>query len=222
MEKWRRSGLPPLLRAKAPLIESASVARIEQREIRVLTVGWSRISFHSIRATLAGLKNPQTAFTENSMKLAVHLVTVAALAILSLAAARPARAQQGAIHPPELDMPDATHGKTGITHKSLLKSDVPGNSGQEVIVWDTEYAPRAINPRHYHPAAITFYVVSGTGIWQEDGKAPLTLKAGDSLFVPAGTTHAHWNPSYTESLRFLEFIAGARDKVRPEPQPHSN
>jgi len=42
---------------------------------------------------------------------AIHLVTVAALAILSLAAERPARAEQGAIHPPELDMPDATHGK---------------------------------------------------------------------------------------------------------------
>jgi quercetin dioxygenase-like cupin family protein len=170
------------------------------------------------------LKTPKTAFTENSMKPmpAIRFATVAALAILSLAAGEPARAQQDAVHPPELDMPDATHGKIGITHRSLLNSDVPGNSGQEVVVWDTEYAPRAINPRHYHPAAITFYVVSGTGVWQEDGKAPLTLKAGDSLFVPAGTTHAHWNPSYTESLRFLEFIAGAKDKVRPEPQPHSN
>src|ERR1700726_3450528 len=165
-----------------------------------------------------GLKSPQTAFTENAMKQAIHFATVAVVAILTLAAARPARAQQGAVHP--LDMPDATHGKVGITHKSLLKSDVPGNSKQEVIVWDTEYAPRAINRRHYHPAAITFYVVSGTGIWQEDGKAPLTLKAGDSLFVAAGTTHAHWNPSYTESLRFLEFIAGTKDKVRPEPQPN--
>jgi quercetin dioxygenase-like cupin family protein len=170
----------------------------------------------------ASLQTPRTAFTENAMKQAIHLVTVAALAMLSLAAGTPARAQQGAVHPPELDIPDATHGKIGITHKSLLKSDVSGNPGQEVIVWDTEYAPRAINPRHYHPAAITFYIVSGTGIWQEDGKAPLTLKAGDSLFVPAGTTHAHWNPSYTESLRFLEFIAGAKDKVRPEPQPHSD
>ena len=77
-----------------------------------------------LRATIAGLKNPQTAFTGNSMKPAIHLVTVAALAMLSLATARPARAQQGAVHPPELDMPDATHGKVGITHKSLLKSDV--------------------------------------------------------------------------------------------------
>jgi quercetin dioxygenase-like cupin family protein len=78
---------------------------------------------------------------------------------------------------------------------------IDGISAEEVIVWDTEYAPRAINPRHYHPAAITFHVIAGTGIWQEDGKAPVTLKAGERLFVPAGTTHSHWNPSYTVTER---------------------
>jgi quercetin dioxygenase-like cupin family protein len=153
---------------------------------------------------------------------AIRFATIAAVTILSLAGGNPTGAEQNVSRPPGLDKPDAAHGKVGITHKSLLKRDIPGTSGQEVIVWDTEYAPRGINPRHFHPAAITFYVVSGTGIWQEDGKAPLTLKAGDSLFVPAGTTHAHWNPSYTESLRFLEFIAGPQEKVRPEPSPQSN
>jgi quercetin dioxygenase-like cupin family protein len=155
-------------------------------------------------------------------RTAIRFVIIAAVAIASLAAGKPTRAEPNASRPPDLDMPDAAHGKVGITHKSFLKRDIPGTSGQEVVVWDTEYAPRGINPRHFHPAAITFYVVSGTGIWQEDGKAPLTLKAGDSLFVPAGTTHAHWNPSYTESLRFLEFIAGPQEKVRPEPSPQSN
>jgi quercetin dioxygenase-like cupin family protein len=155
-------------------------------------------------------------------RAAIRCVIIAAVAIASLAAGKPTRAGPNAGRPPDVDMPDAAHGKVGITHKSLLKRDVPGTSGQEVIVWDTEYAPRGINPRHFHPTAITFYVVSGTGIWQEDGKTPLTLKAGDSLFVPAGTTHAHWNPSYTESLRFLEFIAGPQEKVRPEPSPQSN
>jgi quercetin dioxygenase-like cupin family protein len=150
---------------------------------------------------------------------AIRFATLATLALFSLG---PTRAQQATIHPPDLAMPDATHGKVGITHKSLLKTDIPGTSGQEVVVWDTEYAPRGINPRHYHPAAITFYVVSGAGVWQEDGKAPIVLKAGDSLFVPAGTTHAHWNPSYTESLRFLEFIAGKKDKLNAEPLPPSN
>jgi quercetin dioxygenase-like cupin family protein len=85
------------------------------------------------------------------------------------------------------------------------------------LVWDREYAPRAINPRHYHRAASTFHIVSGTGIWQEERKGPVTLKAGDGLFTPAGTTHTHWNPDHTESLRFLEFIVRKKDRIRPEP-----
>jgi quercetin dioxygenase-like cupin family protein len=148
----------------------------------------------------------------------VLLAASAAVIALVLSAATPGRAQQ-APHPAHPDMPDATRGKQGITHKALLKSDVAGASGQEVIVWDTEYAPRAINPRHYHPAAITFHVVAGTGVWQEEGKAAVTLKAGDSLFITPGTTHSHWNPSHTEKLRFLEFIVGETDKARPVPAP---
>ena len=96
--------------------------------------------------------------------------------------------------------------KSGITHTPLLRSELPNSNGQEVIVWDTEYAPGAINPRHLHPAAITFHVISGTGIWQEDGKPPVTLHAGDSLFVAAGTIHSHWNASTTAPLVFTEFI----------------
>ena len=104
--------------------------------------------------------------------------------------------------------------QAGITHTALLKTALPAAPDQEVIVWDTVYAPGAINPRHLHPAAITFHVVSGTGVWQEDGKPPMTLRAGDSLFVPAGTIHTHWNPSKTEALRFIEFIVAEKDKGR--------
>jgi quercetin dioxygenase-like cupin family protein len=109
--------------------------------------------------------------------------------------------------------------KAGITHTPLLKSVLPGTSNEEVIVWDTEYAPGAVNPRHLHPAAITFRILSGTGIWQEEGKPPITLHAGDSLFVPAGTIHSHWNPSTSDPLRFLEFIVAEKDKGRSVPRP---
>ena len=109
--------------------------------------------------------------------------------------------------------------KAGITHAPLLKSVLPGTANQEVIVWDTQYAPGALNPRHLHPAAITFRVLSGTGIWQEEGKPPVTLHAGDSLFVPAGTIHSHWNPSTSDPLRFLEFIVAEKDKGRAIPRP---
>ena len=111
--------------------------------------------------------------------------------------------------------------KAGITHTPLLKSVLPGTENEEVIVWDTEYAPGAVNPRHVHPAAITFRILSGTGIWQEEGKPPVTLHAGDSLFVPAGTTHSHWNPSTSDPLRFLEFIVAEKDKGRSVPRPET-
>ena len=106
-----------------------------------------------------------------------------------------------------------------IPHPALLKMLLPDTANLEVAVYETEYAPGGVNPRHLHPAAITFYVVSGTGVWQEDGKPPVTLKAGDSLFVPAGTIHSHWNPSASERLRFLEFIVAEKDKGRSIPQP---
>jgi quercetin dioxygenase-like cupin family protein len=119
--------------------------------------------------------------------------------------------------------PAATQEKQGITpHAPLLKIVLPDTKNQEVAVYETEYAPGGINPRHLHPAAITFHVLSGTGVWQEEGKPPVTLRAGDSLFVPAGTIHSHWNPSATEHLRFLEFIVAEKDKGRSIPQPLKN
>lgn len=106
-----------------------------------------------------------------------------------------------------------------IPHAPLLKTLVPRTENLEVAVYEAEYAPGGINPRHLHPAAITFHVVSGTGIWQEEGKPPVTLHAGESLFVPAGTIHSHWNPSTTDRLRFLEFIVAEEGKGRSIPAP---
>src|SRR5215471_14947990 len=67
-----------------------------------------------------------------------------------------------------------------IPHPPLLKMTLPDTANQEVAVYETEYEPGGVNPRHLHPAAITFHVLSGTGVWQEEGKPPVTLKAGDS------------------------------------------
>jgi quercetin dioxygenase-like cupin family protein len=136
--------------------------------------------------------------TANAFVFAIALATVASLAIT----------------------PTVAQERKGIlSHPPLLKMLVPDTANQEVAVYQAEYEPGGINPRHLHPAAITFHVLSGTGVWQEDGKEPVTLKAGDSLFVPAGTIHAHWNPSATERLRFLEFIVAEKDKGRAIPQP---
>jgi len=131
-------------------------------------------------------------------------ISAAAVGVLSMLQAGPAVSQE----------------KRGvIPHAPLLKAIVPGTTNLEVAVYEAEYAPGGINPRHLHPAAITFHVVSGTGVWQEEGKPPVTLHAGESLFVPAGTIHSHWNPSATDHLRFLEFIVAEKGKGRSIPEP---
>ena len=102
--------------------------------------------------------------------------------------------------------------KTGVTPNDLVVRGVDGAENLEFIVIDVKYEPGGINRRHYHPAAVTFYVLSGTPVFQEEGKEPVTLKPGDSLLVPAGTTHSHWNPSRTQGVRWLEFIVAERGK----------
>jgi len=109
--------------------------------------------------------------------------------------------------------------KTGVVSAELFSNIVPDAGDKEVTVLDVRYAPGGMNPRHFHPAAVTFYVLSGTPVFQEEGKPPITLKPGESLMIPAGTTHAHWNPSSSEGVRWLEFIVAERGKGRAIRKP---
>jgi quercetin dioxygenase-like cupin family protein len=164
-----------------------------------LAAGSTPQTVQSLLALISQLRRNEMA--EMSLFNSIGIATIGVLCLLQ---AQPAASQE----------------KRGvIPHAPLLKSVLPDTANQEVAVYETEYTPGGINPRHLHPAAITFYVLSGAGVWQEEGKPPVTLKAGDSLFVPAGTIHSHWNPSTTDRLRFLEFIVAEKDKGRSIPQP---
>ncbi len=115
--------------------------------------------------------------------------------------------------------PKETPQRTGVTSTELVVKKVDGTENLEYTVLDVTYEPSGINRRHLHPAGLTFYMVYGTIIFQEEGKGPVTLKPGESLFVPAGTTHTHWNPSDTEGARFLEFIVAEKGKGRSIRKP---
>ena len=100
----------------------------------------------------------------------------------------------------------AAQERTGITAVPRHVFDDPAMPGKEFRVLQTTYAPGGQNPRHYHTSHVVFYVLEGSGIWQEDGQAPVTLKPGETLHVRPGTVHAHRNASTTEKLVFLEFV----------------
>ena len=65
--------------------------------------------------------------------------------------------------------------------------------GREVIQARVEIDPGVTSPRHTHPGEEIIYVLEGSLEYQVEGKPPVTLKAGDVLFIPAGTIHTAKN-----------------------------
>jgi len=96
--------------------------------------------------------------------------------------------------------------RVGVSPESLFQFDDATMPGKEFRVLRTTYAPGGQNGRHYHVSHVVFYVLEGKGIWEEDGKPPVTLGPGGSLHVRPGTVHAHRNASTTDKLVFLEFV----------------
>ena len=70
--------------------------------------------------------------------------------------------------------------RIGITAEALHIFDDPSMPAKDFRVLKTTYTPGGQNPRHYHVSHVVFYVLEGAGVWQEDGKPPVTLKAGEN------------------------------------------
>lgn len=63
----------------------------------------------------------------------------------------------------------------------------------EVVQARVELAPGVAFGRHRHPGDEIVYVLEGSLEYQLDGQPPVTLKAGEVLFIPAGTLYAMKN-----------------------------
>lgn len=70
----------------------------------------------------------------------------------------------------------------------LQQSDI-SVAGHEVVSAVADFEPRATPGRHTHFGEEIGYVLEGTFLIEQDGKAPVTLKAGGSFLIPAGTVH---------------------------------
>jgi quercetin dioxygenase-like cupin family protein len=80
----------------------------------------------------------------------------------------------------------------GTRRVDLQRHDLSAQ-GREVIQARVEIDPGVTSPRHKHPGEEIVYVLEGSLEYQVEGKPPVTLKAGDVLFIPAGTIHAAKN-----------------------------
>ena len=70
----------------------------------------------------------------------------------------------------------------------LQKADL-STPGREVVQALVEI-PGGVRPgKHTHPGEEIGYVLEGTFLVEQEGKAPVTLKAGGTFLIPAGTVH---------------------------------
>ena len=93
----------------------------------------------------------------------------------------------------------------GIKRTDLMRNDlsVPGREVIQVLV---EFAPEVAFPNHSHPGEELVYVVEGLLEYALEGRPPVTLKAGDVLFIPAGVAHAVKNVGSGNAAEIATYI----------------
>jgi quercetin dioxygenase-like cupin family protein len=118
----------------------------------------------------------------------IKLIAAAALVAASLLAPHIASAQQ-----------------SGIKRTDLQRHDlsVPGREVNQVLV---EFAPGASFPNHSHPGEEIVYVVEGELEYALEDRAPVTVKAGEVLFIPSGVAHAVRNVGSGKSAELATYI----------------
>jgi quercetin dioxygenase-like cupin family protein len=80
----------------------------------------------------------------------------------------------------------------GTRRTDLQRHDLSA-PGREVLQTRVEIDPGVTFPKHSHPGEEIIYVLEGSLEYEVEGNPPVTLKAGDVLFIPAGAIHSAKN-----------------------------
>ena len=93
----------------------------------------------------------------------------------------------------------------GIRRTELQRHDLSA-PGREVVQVRVEFDPGVAFPRHNHPGEEIVNVLEGSLEYQVEGKAPVTLKAGDVLFIAAGAIHTARNVGRDNGSELATYI----------------
>jgi quercetin dioxygenase-like cupin family protein len=104
-----------------------------------------------------------------------------------------------------LAMPAAQAQPSGIKRTDLQRHDLSA-PGREAVQVRVDLAPGAAFGNHTHPGEEIIYVLEGALEYQVDGKPPVTLKAGDVLFIPAGAVHSARNVGNVTGSELATYI----------------
>ena len=95
--------------------------------------------------------------------------------------------------------------QAGVTRTDLQRHDLSA-PGREAIQVRVDLAPGVAFGKHTHPGEEIIYVLEGQLEYQVGDQPPVTLKAGDVLFIPAGVMHSARNSGSVTGSELATYI----------------
>jgi len=93
----------------------------------------------------------------------------------------------------------------GVKRIDLQKHDL-SVSGREMVQARIDFEGHSAFGKHSHPGEEVIYVVEGSLEYQIEGEKPVTLKAGEVLFIPAGVMHSARNNTNVKASELATYI----------------
>ena len=95
--------------------------------------------------------------------------------------------------------------QAGIRRTQLQRHDL-SVPGKEVIQTRIDFDPGEKFGRHSHPGEEVIYVIEGVFQYQIEDNVPVTVKAGEVLFIPAGAIHSAKNIGTGNAAELATYI----------------
>jgi len=95
--------------------------------------------------------------------------------------------------------------QAGIKRTDLQRHAL-GVPGREVVQVRVELAPGVAFGKHTHPGEEIIYMLEGSLEYEVEGRPPITLRAGDVLFIPARTVHAARNTGRSNGAELATYV----------------
>ena len=105
----------------------------------------------------------------------------------------------------------ATAQKSEIKRTELQHHDL-SIPGKEMYQASIDFGAHTAFGKHYHHGEEIIYVLKGVLEYEVEGKGLVTLKAGEVLFIPAGTVHAAKNNTNENAVELATYVV---DKGKP-------
>jgi quercetin dioxygenase-like cupin family protein len=126
------------------------------------------------------------------------------LALVALIVSSPSMAQDRGVAMPDLLVREIVQG-------------MPKGERQEVRVLTASIKPGDKTPFHTHRFPVTVYILEGAFTLEMEGRAPVTVKAGQAMVEPPQVKMTGYNRSSTEPLRVVIFYVSDPDTPFLDP-----